>query len=142
MQKSRLMSKPFRTILTKGIDNCLILLGQEVSTEDLTVEMKRITRRALGAKSPSLFVDIGTLNKATAELDEKIIGIAKIKLFLEGSEVHIQIDYINPITFKSLKTEKDSFIYSDTARDEAVEDIINTLMPAINEYKKVIQYGC
>lgn len=136
------MSKSFRTILTKGIDNCLILLGHEVTIEDLTAEMKRITRRALGAKSSSLYVDIGTLNKATAEPDEKIIGIAKIKLFLEGSEVHIQIDYINPITFNTLKTEKDSFVYSDAARDEAAEDIINTLMPAINEYKKVIQYGC
>lgn len=135
------LKKPNSRIIRIAEDNYLVLLDQSFNGEHLLEVLTKLIPDHETIKSrDSIFIDVGTLIKCTD--CEMLIAIASLKLFIEGPVIHIQIDFLEPLTGKKLKTEKDQFINSSETLPDAIVDIAVMLIEPIDAYKKVVTYGC
>ena len=135
------LKKPSSRIIRLAEDNHLVLLDHSFICEHLLEVLTKLIPDHLEIKSrDSIFIDVGTLIKCTD--CEMLIAIASLKLFIEGPVIHIRIDFLDPLTGKILKTEKDQFINGAVALADAVVDIAVMLIEPIDVYKKVVTYGC
>lgn len=135
------LKKQNSRIIRLSEDNYLVLLDHSINGEHLLeVLTKLIPDHVAILSRDSIFIDVGTLIKCTDY--ETIIAIASLKVFVEAPVIHLQIDFLEPLSGKILKTEKDQFINSSLSLSQAIEDIAVMLIGPIDAYKKVVTYGC
>lgn len=130
-----------KKIIRLGVDNYLLLMGESFNKETMIDSLTRMISPTQGLSGrDSIFIDVGSLYSVDGI--ELLVSVASVKLFVEGDEVFIKIDFRDPANGSKIKTDKDRFIIVDLELSDVIEDIADSLMVVVDGYRKVVTYGC